>query len=251
METQTNPAHSAEAFFRGQRDAFECTLAASGPEAALLQAWDSFDGNVAIQSEGQPAVACGKGCASCCALQVSALAPEVLVLAHYLRATAPTLARHGIDLIGQLRAADAASRGLSETERVALRQPCAFVIDGVCLIHRARPLACRGHASLDRKACVAAAAGRVDEVPHSGPHRLVRVLLQSALQAALRQQGLAWGAYELNHALLLALDRPEAHGEWLKGGDPLREAALDQHLREAMAADFDAMAAPAGTGPAG
>lgn len=39
--------HGAEAFFREQRGAFEHTLATGGPEAALLQAWDSFDGNVA------------------------------------------------------------------------------------------------------------------------------------------------------------------------------------------------------------
>ncbi|MDZ4239896.1 MAG: YkgJ family cysteine cluster protein, partial [Hydrogenophaga sp.] len=142
--------HGAEAFFSEQRGAFEHTLATAGPEAALLQAWDSFDGNVAIQCEGQPPVAC----ASCCELRVTALAPEVFVLANYLRATAPTLASHGIHLIAQVREADAATRGQDETARVAMRQRCAFVVKGVCLIHRVRPLACRGHASHDRRACV-------------------------------------------------------------------------------------------------
>jgi hypothetical protein len=107
------------------------------------------------------------------------------------------------------------------------------------LIHRARPLACRGHASHDRRACVDAAAGRVTEVPFSGPYQMVRMLLQSALQAALRQQGLAWGAYELNHALVLALDAPDAQAAWLQGDDPLAEAAVDLDQREAMAAGFD------------
>ena len=233
--------HGAEAYFCEQRGAFEHTLATAGPGAALLQAWDSFDGNVAIQCEGQPPVACGKGCASCCELRVTALAPEVFVLAHYLRATAPTLASHGIDLITAVRETDAATRGKDETARVAMRQRCAFVLKGVCLIHRARPLACRGHASHDRRACVDAAAGRASEVPFSGPYHMVRVLLQSALQAALRQQGLAWGAYELNHALLLTLDTPDAHASWLQGADPLAEAAVDLAQREAMAAGFDEM----------
>lgn len=40
--------HGADAFFREQRAAFTHTLATQGSEAALLQAWDSFDGNVAI-----------------------------------------------------------------------------------------------------------------------------------------------------------------------------------------------------------
>jgi len=86
---------------------------------------------------------------------------------------------------------------------------------------------------------VDAAAGRVTEVPFSGPHHLVRMLLQSALQAALRQQGLAWGAYELNHALVLALDAPEAQADWLRGADPLAAAVVDLDQREAMAAGFD------------
>ena len=236
--SETND-HGAEHFFREQRAAFEHTLDTASAETALLQAWDSFEGNVAIQCEGQPPVDCAKGCASCCTLRVTALAPEVFVLADYLRATAPALQRHAIDLITAVREADAATRGQDEAARVAMRRRCAFVVKGVCLIHRARPLACRGHASHDRRACVDAAAGRATEVPFSGPHHMVRMLLQAALQAALRQRGLAWGAYELNHALLLALDRPDAQAAWKQGEDPLAEAAVDLELREAMAAGFD------------
>jgi len=231
----------AEDFFRQQRAAFAHTLATQGTEATLLQAWDSFDGNVAIQCEGQPPVDCAKGCAACCALRVTALAPEVFVLADYLRATAPALQRHGIDLIGAVREADAATRGLHEAARVAARRRCAFVVKGVCLIHRARPLSCRGHASHDRRACADAAAGRVNEVPYSGPHRMVRLLLQAALQAALRDDGKAWGAYELHHALVLALDRPDAQAAWALGEDPLTEAAAEVELRDVMAAGFDEM----------
>lgn len=230
--------NGAEAFFRDLRGAFERTPT----DALMLQAWDSFEGNVAIQSEGQPNVACHKGCPSCCTLRVTALAPEVFMVAAYLRATAAALQAHGIDLMGRLRALDAATRGLDEVARVALRRRCAFIMQGVCLIHRVRPLACRGHASHDKRACVEAAAGRADEVPFSGPHRVVRVLVQSALQAALRQRGLDWGAYELNHALVLALDDEDAAARWLRGGDPLASAAADREFRDAMAAGFDAVA---------
>jgi hypothetical protein len=237
--------NGAEAFFRDLRGAFETTLndctQASLTENVMIQAWDSFDGNVAIQSEGQPPVACHKGCPSCCTLRVTALAPEVFMVAAYLRATAAALQVHGIDLMGRLHEADATTRGLNEEERVALRRRCAFAIQGVCLIHRVRPLACRGHASLNKRACVDAAAGRTDEVPFSGPHRTVRVLVQSALQAGLRQRGLEWGAYELNHALVLALDDDTAHAHWLNGGNPLAAAAVDLDHREAIAAGFDAI----------
>ncbi|HEY8908164.1 MAG TPA: YkgJ family cysteine cluster protein [Rhodoferax sp.] len=241
-----NPSsdNGVEAFFRDLRAAFEHTLTTTDTtltDAVMLQAWDSFEGNVAIQSESQPPVACHKGCPSCCTLRVTALAPEVFMVAAYLRATAPALHTHGIDLIGQVREADAATRGLDEVGRVALRRRCAFIKQGVCLIHRVRPLACRGHASHDKRACVDAAAGRADEVPFSGPHRMVRMLVQSALQAGLRQRGLDWGAYELNHALVLALDDDSAQTSWLKGGDPLAAAAVDREFRETQAAGFDAV----------
>lgn len=235
----------AAGLFRDLRAAFDHTLqgtaGASGVESVLRQAWNSFDGNVAIQCEGQPPVACHKGCPSCCPLRVTALAPEVFTIAAFLRATAPLLQRCGIDLLHEARQADAVTRGLDEAARIARRLRCPFIVQGVCLIHRVRPLACRGHASHDKRACVEAAAGRADGVPFSGPHRVVRLLVQSALQAALRTRGLAWGAYELNHALALALDDECAAAHWLTGGDPLAAAAAaaDAGQREAMVAWLD------------
>lgn len=238
--------HSAQAFYRELRTAFnqtgQGTPEAARSQALLQQAWNSFEGNVALQSEGQPPVACHKGCASCCELRVSALAPEVFMIAAFLRATAPALHKHGIDLIRALRESDALTRDLDDAARMALRRPCPFLVRDVCLIHQIRPLACRGHASHDKSACMAAVAGRVEEVPFSGPHRVVRLLVQTALQASLRMQDLAWGAYELNHALVLALDNDQAGAQWLTGADPLAAAAVDADQRQAMAAWFDAEA---------
>jgi Fe-S-cluster containining protein len=240
------PDHSAQAFYRELRTAFNQTWQdapdAARSQALLQQAWNSFEGNVALQSEGQPPVACHKGCASCCELRVSALTPEVLMIAAFLRATAPALAKHGIDLIQTLRETDAATRGLDDAARMALRRRCPFLVQGVCLIHKIRPLACRGHASHDKRACIDAVAGRVEEVPFSGPHRVVRLLVQSALQASLRMQDLAWGSYELNHALVLALDNDQAGAQWLSGADPLAAAIDKAEQRQAMAAWFDAEA---------
>ncbi len=232
--------HGPQAFFREQRAAFARTLQGpSGVDGTLAQAWDSFEHNVEIQCEGQPAVDCCKGCSACCTLRVTASAPEVFAVAAFIRGTAPVLARHGIDLAARVREADAHTRDLDELARVQLRRRCAFLEDGVCLIHRVRPLACRGHASHDRRACADAAAGRREDLPFSGPHRVVRMLVQSSLQAALREQSLAWGVYELNHALSIALDDTRCASRWLDGEDPLAPAAADLEIRDAMAAEFD------------
>jgi Fe-S-cluster containining protein len=239
--------HGARAFFQAMQQAFSTTLAAP-PEARvgtlLTQAFDSFDGNVAIQCEDEAPLACHRGCATCCVLRVAATAPEVLLVARFLRAVAPPLAARGIDLIGQIRQADALTRGMDEPARVALRLRCPFIARGVCVIYKVRPLACRSHASHDVQACVDAVAGRRSEpVPISQGHLMVRALVQNALQSALRDAALPWGLYELNHALLLALDDEGSEAAWLAGEDVLAPAALHEVSADEMAQAFEALKA--------
>jgi Fe-S-cluster containining protein len=244
------------AFFQAQQAAFAHTLQAAREVAAgeplignlLGQAFDSFDRNVEIQAQGQPELDCGRGCAACCTLRVTATAPEVLGVVRFLRAVHPALQQRGVDLIGQLRAAHARTVGLSEAERVALRQRCPFMAKGVCVIYQVRPLACRGHASHDRHACAEAAAGRSQEVPCSVAHMTVRSLLQNAMQSALRDAGLAWSSYELNAALLLAWDHPDALAAWRAGEDPLASARVSEVDPEEMAAVFDQLKLAAAAG---
>jgi Putative zinc- or iron-chelating domain len=259
MNTPTSPVtpaasssadDAARAFFQALHQAYAQTLATyrdqpAWLEALLSQAFDSFQGNLMAQCEGEPPLACHRGCDSCCTLRVSATAPEVLLVARFLRAVQPRLLARGIDLVGRLRAANARTQGLSEAQRVALRQPCPFVAQGVCVVYSVRPLACRGHASHDVAACRQAAAGDVAQVPYSQGHWMVRSLVQNALQSALRDSGRAWVSYELNQALCLALDDEQAEAAWLAGADPLASAALPEAMAEAvaMAQAFDTLKA--------
>lgn len=246
--TDEAAAHGAQAFYQDLHRAFGATLAATAGQPVLIDAllslaFDSFDGNVAIQCEQEPPLACGRGCATCCTLRVTATAPEVLAVARFLRAVQPALLARGIDLVGQVRSADTRTHGLDEAQRVALRQRCPFIAQGVCVIYSVRPLACRGHASHDVRACVDAAAGRREDVPYSEGHRMVRALVQNAMQSALRDAGLAWGSYELNAALLLALDDEQADAAWRGGADPLAAAAVHEVPADEMAAVFDRLKA--------
>ncbi|WP_085315783.1 YkgJ family cysteine cluster protein [Derxia lacustris] len=236
------------AFFKALHDAYSQTLERfrGNPrliDAVLSQAFDSFEGNVALQSEGQPEIACHKGCATCCTLRVSATSPEVLLIARFMRAARPALARMGIDLEQRVFDADKITRGLDEAARVKLRRRCPFIEKGACLIYAVRPLACRGHASLDVRACVDAAAGRADSVPYSEPHMVVRSLVQNAMQSALRDAGYAWDTQELNHALSMAL-RDDLEPAWTAGADPLAAATIADEIGAAeMARTFDAIKA--------
>jgi hypothetical protein len=187
------------AFYQALQIAFKETLQrhagqAFRVEALVGQALDAFERNAAGACAGEPPPACSRGCDACCTLRVSATAPEVLLVARFLRMVQPRLLERGIDLVARVHAADARTRGRTESERVALRQPCPFAAQGVCVIYNVRPLACRANISFDAGACAEAAAGKLDAVPHSEGQRVLRSLVQNALQAALRSAGLGGGA---------------------------------------------------------
>jgi hypothetical protein len=177
---------------------------------------------------------------------VLATAPEVFLMTRFLRGVVPPLAERGIDLIAPLREVHAATRGLGEFARAKRRQPCAFVVQGRCVVYAVRTLACRAHVSFSRKACLDAAGGALVVVPHDASRRIRRGLVQNALQSALRDAGLAWQVYELHHALVLAWDGEDAEAAWAAGQDPLADAAVDEVPRAEMAAVFDRLRLAAG-----
>ncbi|SEQ75804.1 Putative zinc-or iron-chelating domain-containing protein [Solimonas aquatica] len=241
----TDTALDARGFYQMLQQAFARQLRGPRgpalPGALLNLGFESFTRNVEAQCEDEPPLACDRGCAACCSLRVAASAPEVLLAAQFLRAVQPGLRQRGIDLLGRLREVEAKVRGLSEPQRVALRQGCAFVVQGVCVIYAVRPLACRGHASHDARACAQAAAGRVEQVPYSVGHQRLRSLVQNALQAALREAGLAWGLYEFHQALRIALEHEDALCAWLAGEEVLLAAKLPELPEAELAQAYDAL----------
>lgn len=234
------------AFFKAQQKAFSETLRErQGSEnlvdGLLTQAYSSFDHNVEIQAEGMPPLACHKGCATCCTLRVTATAPEVLMIGRYVRWSADQLKALNIDLAERIAVANEKTRGLDEPQRVALRLRCPYIHHGVCLIYQVRPLACRGHASYAVRACVEAAAGRSAEIPYSAPHMTVRSLVQNAMQSALRDAGLAFGLYELNQAVCIALQDETCCQAWLSGVDVFAPAVVGELSAEEMAHTYAAI----------
>ena len=237
---------SAITFFKGLAEDYGHALTQLRGKGLLLDAmlqlaYDSFETNVSAQTATLPALDCHKGCATCCTLRVTATAPEVLMVARFIRALDPALQARGIDLPSQVAQADQRTHGLAETERVAARQRCPFIAQGVCVIYQVRPLACRGLASYDKRACAQAAAGKIDAIPYSEPHMQVRGLVQNAMQSALRDAGLAWGNYELNQALTMALNDASLESRWLAGEDVFAAAQVSEVDPADMAATFDAI----------
>src|SRR5262245_53823546 len=86
-------------------------------------------------------IECAKGCAFCCHMRVTALAPEIFYAAGFVRKQfGATLG----DVLARVRAMDSGSRGLSARERPFRKIPCGLLVDNACSIYIARPSACRG-----------------------------------------------------------------------------------------------------------
>lgn len=236
--------NSPLAFFNAMHGAFDHVIAQGHGRRELVEAlpalaFSSFDGNVEIQAEGKPKVDCSKGCAACCRLRVVATAPEVLLIARFIRATSGRLQAQGVDLAARVAEADADTRGLDEVGRARRKRRCPFIAKGVCTIYPVRTMACRGHASYDRKACAGAMAGQDAVIPISEPHLMVRSIVQNAMQSALRDHGVAWGLYELNHALHIALADDGSERAWLAGEDVFAPAMVPEINQDDMARTFD------------
>lgn len=230
-------------FFRGMEQGFTAMLqpgadASRVNEALASQAFDWFEQNIAIQTDGQPKLACDKGCPTCCSLRVTATAPEIFMLARYVRMIDASPYGAALGLPAQIIEAHNATAALSEQERLRVARPCPMMLEGVCIVHPVRTLACRGHAAFSVDSCRAAAAGQDIDVEISEPHLTLRGLVQNALQSALRDAGLPWGLYELNQALALALEDPSREAVWYAGEDSLGPPIADLDM-DALAKAFD------------
>ncbi len=183
-------------------------------------------------------LACHGGCSSCCTIRVVATAPEILLVARTIAAAPPAQSREFRERVSQCALA---TKRLGEKARMSLGVYCPFVADDLCAVYAVRPLACRGHASYDKQACFDALHGRSIDIPVSAAHLTARSLIQNAAQAALRDKGYAWGVYELNQALDIALADAGSESAWLKGADIFRSALIEDVSEAEMAQTCDAI----------
>jgi len=157
-------------------------------------------------SESRPA--CGAGCAFCCAIPVAVSAPEALYIAAYLQETLSAEAQVELRTHLSTRA----------EERQDHQRFCFFLReDRRCSIYAIRPLACRGYNSMSRLVCETAFTGQDEPVHMHESIREVAAGVIFGLILASKKLGLEWGRYELETAVLRALDTPDAAQRWARG----------------------------------
>jgi Fe-S-cluster containining protein len=161
-------------------------------------------------------IECAKGCAYCCHVSVTATAPEIFLVAGYIREHHP----HDLEtVLARVRAADAGTRGMSSMERAKQKIPCALLQANMCSVYSARPAACRGFVSTSVKACERGFNGQATEINTPAVWTDLRSAHRQAMWAALAASELPTECYEFHHALRIALETPDAESRWLKGED--------------------------------
>jgi len=164
------------------------------------------------------ATSCKKNCDWCCYLQASATSAEIFYLSTYIRNTFSTL--NILELIERSKAIALLSENKTANEHHGANIPCVLLKNGCCEAYKARPLACQLHHSVDEKICQ-----RDFELPHTYYEQptenptLVSAnsVLVSIFNLALKYRKLDTNRYELNQALLRALENPELEASWLNG----------------------------------
>jgi Fe-S-cluster containining protein len=182
---------------------------------AAERAHEFFETSIKRNASGTK-IECKQGCAFCCHVAVSALAPEVFHIANTIRA------RHSGDFEARLagiRAAASATRGVSGFDRARQRFPCALLRNNECTVYAARPSPCRGVSSLSVRVCERSFRGESAVIPIPVVWETLRNAELQAMMAALTAVGLPSESYELNEAVCVALENPAGEARWLKGED--------------------------------
>jgi hypothetical protein len=97
---------------------------------------------------------------------------------------------------------------------------------------------------LSARSCEAAIRqGATIEVPFTVPPQQARSTVLTIFRAALRASRLAVQSYELNSAVVRALDEPDAERRWLGGEDVFNGVQIDPASLTMRADDVAAIAA--------
>jgi Fe-S-cluster containining protein len=144
--------------------------------------------------------------------------PEVLEIADYIRRTATHAERKRIHALARENARQMANP--DDTQISGAETPCPLQGDDrVCCVYSARPLRCRPlHAALiARRLGLQADAGADQNSPWANHEETVERGAEQGLTQGLRVAGLDANVYELNSALVIALDKPDADQRWMQG----------------------------------
>jgi Fe-S-cluster containining protein len=198
---------------------------------AAEQTSQFFDASLQMLDKTQPldapVLACRAGCAFCCYLMVTVVAPEAVALATKLR---ESLSETELaELQQRVTETYQQTEQLNNAERARARIACPLLTDkSECRLYEDRPLDCRGYHSLDRDACEALLADPLAGHPVSPVRQTIGNAIKSGLSQAIFETRLEIPAlrYELIEALHRCLADPDAGKKYANGENILQPAVV-------------------------
>ncbi len=180
----------------------------------------------AMQADPPEPSACKEGCDWCCHLTVGTSVPEVVRMVTYLRQTLSAEELRATQ--ERITRADEERRRLPLNRRASARLPCGLLVGHRCSAYPVRPLTCRGFNSADASRCEQFVTSRARvEIPAYQPQQRVMTFVLDGTRAGLQAAGLKDDLLELNAALRIALEQPDAVDRWLAGQPAFAAARLD------------------------
>lgn len=166
---------------------------------------DCHDGHV---------VACRSGCTYCCMFPVAASAPEVLVIATFVRERFDDDQRAALDR--RVDANIAATEGMDMDRRDRIRLDCPFLEEGKCTVYEVRPIACRGYSSYSVEDCKAdfEHPGTGVELHTNNLRELVFGAIREGLTTACKMASVEHRLLELVRAYKIAAEDPTLAQTW-------------------------------------
>jgi Fe-S-cluster containining protein len=173
----------------------------------------------------RPALACREGCAWCCYKRVGTSAAEVVHIVEYLRQRLSPLEFQAFQ--ERVVRQDEKRRALEQDRWAAARVPCPLLLNERCTAYPARPLTCRGFNSSDAEACERSVKDRAPvEVPVYAPQHRLATFALDGMRAGMEEAGLKAELLELNAALRVVLEVPQAVERWLRGEPVFAKARM-------------------------
>lgn len=171
-------------------------------------------------------MACYKGCAHCCVLNVSVLVPEAIRIGNWIiRQLSDT---EQASVMKRLHDHACWVRWMDDEERIFRRAYCPLLADdGSCMVYPVRPLVCRGVTALDQLQCRDAFEPVPEDITRSVQTDLLRRMVYeqvfSILGEALKQQHLDGRSLELGTGVLLCMQTPKWADQYRRGEQVARE----------------------------
>jgi hypothetical protein len=192
--------------------------------AAANHAHEFFERSVKSNAPDAP-IECAKGCSYCCSYHLTATAPEIFLVAEFIRREQAESAAQTRE---KVRVRDRETRYMNPDARRNVRMPCVLLsAEGACSVYAVRPSACRGVVSSSMSACGRDFAGERVTIPRPNLRRQISRAHVFALEAAMAAENLPTHHYDFAPALRIALDNPDAEERWLKGEDVFSAIATD------------------------